>query len=97
VGGLPGPGEALVSTYLADATVLTHDDAGHEHETTFHGYARWSGTSFAAAQVTGAVARRMSEAGESAQEAIAHLLDTQNPFLQRYTWKESSQDVNLVS
>jgi subtilisin family serine protease len=84
------PGEDLVSTYLTNATVLTHDH-GQQRETTFHGYARWSGTSFAAAQVTGAVARRMSEAGESAPEAVAHLLDTPNSFLQRYTWNDPGQ------
>ena len=82
-------GVDLVSTYLADAKVPTHSPSGDEQETTFHGYASWSGTSFAAAQVTGAVARRMSEAGESAQEAVAHLLDTPDSGVQRYTWKDS--------
>ncbi|MEN3361613.1 MAG: rane-anchored mycosin [Mycobacteriales bacterium] len=43
---------------------------------TFSGYATWSGTSFAAANVTGAVAARMT-AGGSARDALERVLDEQ--------------------
>src|SRR5262249_53884426 len=45
------PGLALVSTYLKGSV------KGYKEE--FEGYASWSGTSFAAAMVSGAIAKRM--------------------------------------
>jgi hypothetical protein len=41
----------------------------------FHGWARWSGTSFAAPAVAGAIARRISQ-GSTGREAVAHLIDS---------------------
>lgn len=62
-----------LSTYGTDvlSTYLEFGD-------TFHGWARWSGTSFAAPRVAGAIAARMTEGGtrvRSAQEAKRMLLD----------------------
>ncbi|MEU9835533.1 S8/S53 family peptidase [Streptosporangium sp. NPDC048047] len=53
------PGEWLTSSFL-------------EHGA-FHGYARWSGTSFAAAVVSGAIAA--ATRGRTPAEAAAHVLD----------------------
>ncbi|MEU6742990.1 S8 family peptidase [Streptosporangium sandarakinum] len=53
------PGEWLTSSFL-------------EHGA-FHGYARWSGTSFAAAVVSGAIAA--AARGRTPAEAAAHVLD----------------------
>lgn len=47
---------------------------GHEAEH-FAGYASWSGTSFAAPRVAGAIAARAAELGVSAAKATADLLD----------------------
>lgn len=58
-------GTDVLSTYL-------------EFGDTFHGWARWSGTSFAAPRVAGAIAARMTEGGRrvrSAQEAKRMLLN----------------------
>jgi membrane-anchored mycosin MYCP len=55
------PGVGVIGDYLDDAP--------------FHGCARWSGTSFAAATVSGAIAAKMSESGLTAHEAFASLLE----------------------
>jgi subtilisin family serine protease len=48
---------------------------GREEGKDFHGYARWSGTSFAAPVVAGRIAALMSGKGMSVRDAIAELLD----------------------
>jgi membrane-anchored mycosin MYCP len=67
-------GFAVESTYLhGDVTVL--DDAGAEVPKHFDGFARWSGTSFAAATVTGAIAAGTVPGKISARRALTELLD----------------------
>lgn len=60
------PGVKMESAFLMD---------GREEGKDFHGYARWSGTSFAAPVVAGRVAALMSDKGMSVRDAIAELLD----------------------
>jgi len=68
------PGVGVVAAFL-DATVELWDgDPPVSKVTTFDGYARWSGTSFAAATVSGAIAAAMRP-GLTAREAYQALLD----------------------
>lgn len=60
------PGEDVKSTFL------TH---GVEDGEQFHGYASWSGTSFAAPYVAGSIAALMSAKDMSARDALGELLD----------------------
>ena len=56
-------------------TVVTDDPKTPGQETTcFRGYARWSGTSFAAATVTGAIAARTSPDESPARTALTELV-----------------------
>jgi hypothetical protein len=61
-------GERLLSTFVT-GTVMTDSDGDGRHDDFAEPYAHWSGTSFAAPQVSAAIAARMSTTGESAQEA----------------------------
>lgn len=86
-------GEKVVSTHLwweGDA-VVTPPEPPHHHDHTpeepkverreFRGWASWSGTSFAAPQVTGAIAAKASPEGRSKgslQEAAKQLIPTMN-------------------
>jgi membrane-anchored mycosin MYCP len=63
------PGEGVLSTYLSGPVRQQSTDA----PVRFTGYARWSGTSFAAASVTGAIAARVKP-GTSAPQAWQDLL-----------------------
>jgi subtilisin family serine protease len=60
------PGEKIASSFL------TH---GRENGEEFHGYARWSGTSFAAPYVAGKIAALMSDKDMTAKDAVSELLD----------------------
>ena len=60
------PGVKLKSTFL------TH---GQEDGKEFHGYAKWSGTSFAAPVVAGRIAALMSDKDMSVRDAASELLD----------------------
>ena len=60
------PGEKIASSFL------TH---GRENGEEFHGYAKWSGTSFAAPYVVGKIAALMSDKHMSARDAVRQLLD----------------------
>jgi subtilisin family serine protease len=60
------PGEDVKSAFL------TH---GTENGESFHGYASWSGTSFAAPYVAGSIAALMSAKDMSARDALGELLD----------------------
>ena len=67
------PGVELVSTYLGETgdskvQVPVDGSPGTFETVEFGGYANWSGTSFAAAYVTGLVAARIA-AGRTPQEA----------------------------
>ncbi len=78
---LAAPGTDLLSTYLYDqGAVPSPDDpsravlAAHaQPDNRFRGWARWSGTSFAAAVVTGVIASRMTGLGQTAQEVVTGL------------------------
>jgi subtilisin family serine protease len=82
------PGEDLVSTYLK---YKPHKGGGPR----FRGWATWSGTSFATAVVSGAIARTMTENRESARDAVERLRraakartddDLQVPVIDRVRW-----------
>lgn len=60
------PGEKIASSFL------TH---GREEGEEFHGYAMWSGTSFAAPFVAGKIAALISAKNMSARDALNELLD----------------------
>ena len=60
------PGEDVKSAFL------THGVENREH---FHGFASWSGTSFAAPYVAGSIAALMSAKDMSARDALGELLD----------------------
>jgi subtilisin family serine protease len=62
-------GDQVVSSFF------TFDGLGPEGNESFNGYATWSGTSFAAPRVAGAIAARISEHGISAHHAASDLLD----------------------
>ena len=64
------PGEKIASSFL------TH---GWENGEEFHGYAKWSGTSFAAPYVAGKIAALMSDKDMSARDAVSELLDPAGP------------------
>ncbi len=63
------PGIDVVSTFFAD---VTEPDGPH-----FHWWARWSGTSFSAPKVAGAIAQEMYLTGATAKDAWTRLSDYQ--------------------
>jgi len=72
------PGVNTVSTYLGDGggeKVLVRDIAGNEELDEFAGWASWSGTSFAAGEVTGAVAALLAR-GHGPLDAVAEVRRT---------------------
>ncbi|GGM78795.1 S8 family serine peptidase [Dactylosporangium sucinum] len=75
------PGVDIVSTFLSDVATKEQPLA------TFHGFAKWSGTSFAAAHLTGAVAAALPSSG-SARAALADLASTEGSGITRYRWQE---------
>ncbi|MBF0686407.1 MAG: S8 family serine peptidase [Cellulomonas sp.] len=70
-------GEGVVSTYVTGAQ--SPDLAAEPQTFTGDAWARWSGTSFAAPQVAGAVARAMTEHSLSATQAVDALLAAGKP------------------
>jgi hypothetical protein len=75
------PGVDLVSTFFAgwNGDAISVDGDGDPDD--YSGWACWSGTSFAAPVVVGALAREMAASGVSATDAVARLID--NPALFR--------------
>jgi len=68
-----GPGQDLINAFGSGTYICQiPPDAGTVR--TFTGLARWSGTSFSAAIVTGLIAARMASRGESGREAAVALL-----------------------
>jgi membrane-anchored mycosin MYCP len=67
-------GVAVPSTYLRGKVNLGYA-SGLQHVTEFDGYAQWSGTSFAAALVSGEIARRTVPGQRSARQAWRDILD----------------------
>jgi subtilisin family serine protease len=72
------PGVDLVSKFFTGFEGLPN--IGPEDPDRFHGWARWSGTSFAAPVVAGALARQMQR-GLSTTDAVAQVID--HPALAR--------------
>lgn len=72
------PGEDVVSTFL-EGDVELHDGQGNATTHSFGGFASWSGTSFAAASLSGAVAARTEPGRVSAQRAWANLCPPTRP------------------
>ncbi|OAI41149.1 hypothetical protein AYO38_04505 [bacterium SCGC AG-212-C10] len=67
------PGVAIYSTFVAfDGPEL---DVGGKDPDEFDGWARWSGTSFAAPIVVAALAREIERTGGTALEAVARIID----------------------
>ena len=75
-------GERLLSTFVT-GTVMTDSDGDGRGDVFAEPWAHWSGTSFAAPQVSAAIAARMSRTGESATEAAFALVG--DPALPRRT------------
>ena len=70
---LSAPGVDVKSTYLAGEVLVPGDD-GETVEQQFHGYASWSGTSFAAATVSGEIAAGTVPGVRGPREALNDLL-----------------------
>ncbi|MFI7587573.1 S8 family peptidase [Spongisporangium articulatum] len=78
--------------FRADDVPLTEEEAKAETRSAllaaaveFDGFAKWTGTSFAAAAVTGEIARLMSETGLSAHAALEVLRSTATGEIRKYT------------
>jgi len=72
---LMAPGVDLQSTYLIGDVTGHESQGGPEERDTFDGLAQWSGTSFAAAVVTGAIAALTVRGQRTAYEALAMIRD----------------------
>lgn len=76
---LAAPGVNVTSSYLrGDVNIRRAPNDGADSVEKFTGYARWSGSSFAAANVSGAIAGLMETEKMSAPEAL-HQLEQQSP------------------
>lgn len=87
------PGIEVASTYLDGPVNVPAPLVGGEHvnppiRVEFDGYARWSGTSFSAATVSGLIAARMTTAGVDARTALEQLLDDPGSPVRRADFPE---------
>lgn len=73
---LMAPGVDLTVAYLSGHVLVAAEDGTFRdaRDVKFGGWAKCSGTSYAAGMVTGEIARRMTRSGITAQEAAAQLL-----------------------
>ena len=73
---LMAPGVDLTVAYLSGHVLVAAEDGTFRdaRDVEFGGWAKCSGTSYAAGMVTGEIARRMTRSGITAQEAAAQLL-----------------------
>ncbi len=73
-------GQDVESTFLAGKVVTSVDEQGRSLIAPFGGFARWSGTSFAAARVSGMIAAATRPGERSAREALAALIEKAQAF-----------------
>jgi membrane-anchored mycosin MYCP len=79
------PGVDVVGAYLIHDRVQVPDpDTSATVEREFTGYAKWSGTSFAAATVSGAIAANTVPGRVSARQALADLLADPDSMVRKY-------------
>ena len=69
-------GASVLGPHL-NGPVEVRDASRKDHVETFEGWARWSGTSFAAAAVTGAIAALTVPGRRSAYEALQQLIENE--------------------
>ena len=69
------PGVDLVAPFFREFNGTKEAPAGDGDPDDFHGWARWSGTSFAAPVVVAALAREMRRSGVDAKGAVARVID----------------------
>jgi subtilisin family serine protease len=69
------PGVDLVSTFFTHAQGPEPAPGGYPEPDIYLGWARWSGTSFSAPVVVGALAREMQCYGLSSSDAVADVID----------------------
>lgn len=75
------PGVQVTSTYPVQSVLSEGDD--------LTGFAQWSGTSFAAANVSGEVAAQMTRGNVGARDALEQLMAKQTPSIQKYVHGQS--------